>query len=232
MMTIFTQALLASTLVFALPGAANAQTVTIGSDVATNRAVTIGAFDPLGQSFTSVTDTLTSFGFEFTALNPSSANAPLTFSLFAGETLTGTSLFTTSFTLPATINSRTVEQFFDIALPNLTVVRGGQYTGVLTATSDRNALLVGPGLNVQTGVFTGGDAFAGGRLVGTPAPYANCAGAANNCDANFRVTGNIIAAAVPEPSTWVMLLFGFAGAGAMLRRSARSTGRRIRYNFA
>ena len=227
-MTIFTRALLATTLALSLPAAANAQSVTIGSDVATNRAVTISAFDPIGQSFTAQTDTLTSFGFEFTSLNPSASNAPLTFSLFAGETLTGTSLFTSTFTLPATINARTVEQFFDIALPNLTVVRGSLYTGVLTASSDRAALLVGPGLNVQTGVFTGGDAYTGGRLLGTPAPYANCTGAANNCDANFRVTGSIVSAAVPEPSTWIMLMLGFAAVGLSMRRP-KPAQRRVRF---
>lgn len=197
-----TKALFAGAALLCLPAVASAQAVTIGSDVDTNRAVTVSFFDPIGQSFTAVTDTLTSFGFEFNTLNPAAANTPLTFSLLAGETLAGTSLFTTTFTLPASISGRDTAQFVDIALPNLAVVRSSFYTGVLTASSNRAGLLVGPGLNLGTGQFTGGDNYAGGRLLGTPAPYANCAGAANNCDANFRVTGNLVAsAAVPEPST-------------------------------
>lgn len=52
-MTIFTRALLATALAFGLPGAAaNAQRLTIGSDATTNRAVTVDAFEPIGQSFT------------------------------------------------------------------------------------------------------------------------------------------------------------------------------------
>jgi hypothetical protein len=30
---------------------------------------------------------------------------------------------------------------------------------------------------------------------------------------------------VPEPATWAMMLFGFAGAGVALRRSRRNTGK-------
>ena len=86
-MKIIIRALLATSLGLGLPiAAANAQLVTIGSDVPTNRALTIFFFDPVGQSFTSATDTLTSFGFKFTSLNQGDVNAPITFSLLAGET--------------------------------------------------------------------------------------------------------------------------------------------------
>jgi PEP-CTERM motif len=40
----------------------------------------------------------------------------------------------------------------------------------------------------------------------------------------FAVAGQVSAAAVPEPSTWVMLLAGFAGLGVVARR--RATKRR------
>ncbi len=36
----------------------------------------------------------------------------------------------------------------------------------------------------------------------------------------FAVAGQVSAAAVPEPSTWVMLLAGFAGLGVVARRRA------------
>ena len=228
-MKIIIRALLATSLGLGLPiAAANAQSVTIGSDVPTNRALTIIFFGPVGQSFTSATDTLTSFGFEFTSLNPGSLNAPITFSLLAGETLTGTALFNSAFTLPSSINSVNVQQFFDIPLPNISVVRGSRYTGMITTTSERNALLLGPGVDVQTGVLAGGDAFAGGRLLSAvPTGFTNCDTASSNCDANFRVTGNLVTA-VPEPSTWAMLLVGFAGIGAMLRRR---TTRCVRFDL-
>lgn len=224
---------LGSSLALALAGQASAQQVTIGSDVNTNRSLTITFFDPLGQSFTAVTDTLTSFGFEFTSLNPDRVNAQITFSLLAGETLSGTPLFSTNFTVPTSVNSRDVQQFVDLALPNISVLRGSRYTGVITTSSERNALLLGPTSNPQTGQPVGGDNYLGGRLLSAvPTGFANCVGPASNCDANFRVTGNLTTAAVPEPSTWAMLMLGFAGAGAMLRRRAQPASRRVRYNFA
>ena len=36
----------------------------------------------------------------------------------------------------------------------------------------------------------------------------------------FVVAGQVSAASVPEPSTWVMLLAGFAGVGVVARRRA------------
>lgn len=159
------------------------------------------------------------FGFEFTTLNPSAANTPLTFNLYAGGTLTGTSLFSTSFVLPTTISSRTTDAFVDLALPDIVVVPGSRYSAVITASSVRPALLVGPSFNVQANRLSGGDNYAGGRLLtNATAIYSNCQGAANNCDANFRVTGNLVGAAVPEPATWALMLLGFGAVGGSLRR--------------
>lgn len=218
--TLFGVAAFAATLSFALPAAAQSQTLQVQSGTTSPRSVTVSAFDPIGQTFTAFTDTITSVGFEFTTLNPSSANSALTLNIFAGETLSGTSLFTSAFVLPATLTSRDQRAWVDIVVPSLAVTRGSSYSLVLTATSSRAALLTGPGFNSSTGQFFGGDAYTGGRLLGTPAPYTNCAGAANNCDANFRVTGNLIAAAVPEPATWAMLIVGFGIVGGALRRRA------------
>jgi hypothetical protein len=209
----------AAALSFALPATA-AETLQVVSGTTSPRAVTVSAFDPIGQTFTAFTDLVTSVGFEFTTLNSGSANTPLTLNIYAGETLTGTSLFTSTFTLPASLDMRDERAWVDIALPGLAVTRGAFYSLVLTATSSRAALLTGPGFNSSTGQFFGGDAYAGGRLLGTPQPYANCNGATNNCDANFRVTGENLVAAVPEPGTWAMLILGFGVVGGALRRRA------------
>lgn len=40
---------------------------------------------------------------------------------------------------------------------------------------------------------------------------------------NLAVTGERITSAVPEPATWAMMIVGFFGAGAMLRRSRAAT---------
>lgn len=203
------------------PAAQAAETLQIVSGPAGTRAVSIAAFDPIGQTFTAFTDTITSVGFQFASLNPSNPNDPITLRIFAGETLTGTALFTSAFTLPTSINSRT-PQWFDIAVPSLGVTNGQRYSLVLeTTASFRNALVVGPDFNPSTGQFAGGDAYAGGRLISTVLTYPNCAGATNNCDANFRVTGVNAVAAVPEPGTWAMLIVGFLAVGGTLRASKR-----------
>lgn len=207
----------AVTLTSAAPATA-AETLQVLSGPAGTRAVTISAADPIGQSFTAFTDTITSVGFQFASLNPAQANEQLTLRIFAGETLSGNALFTSAFTLPAAINSRT-PQWFDIAVNSLAITRGQLYSLVLTTgSSARNALVLGPDYNVQTGQFGGGDAYAGGKLMTNwSGIYANCTGAANNCDANFRVTGDLLAAAVPEPGAWAMMIVGFLAVGGAMR---------------
>lgn len=219
--TLLGLAVSAATLSFALPAAA-AETLQVVSGPAGTRAVSIAAFDPIGQTFTAFTDTITSVGFQFSSLNPSNPNDPITLRIFAGETLTGTSLFTNAFTLPASINSRT-PQWFDIAVPSLAVTIGQRYSLILqTSASFRNALVVGPDFNPSTNQFSGGDAYAGGRLLSASTTFPNCAGATNNCDANFRVTGVNAVAPVPEPATWAMLIIGFLAVGGTVRASRRT----------
>lgn len=209
----------AAALSFALPAFA-AETLQIVSGPAGTRSIAISAADPIGQSFTAFTDTITSVGFQFNSLNPTQVNEAISLRIFAGETLSGASLFTSAFTLPSSINSRT-PQWFDIAVPNLAVTNGQRYSLILTTgSSARNALVLGPDFNVQTGQFSGGDAYAGGKfLTDWSSNYANCKGAANNCDANFRVTGDRLAAAVPEPGAWAMMIVGFLAVGGAMRNA-------------
>lgn len=216
LMSLLRTATIAALALTALPATAHAtETVTleVNSGPLATRAITVSFFDPIGQSFTAFSETITSIGFEFTTLNATAPNSPLTFQLFQGETLTGSALFAQTFDLPPSIAARGDRAFVDIALPNVEVINGAFYTAVLTATSNRAALIVGPDFVPQTGQFLGGDAYAGGRLLATGNIFANCQGASNNCDANFRVTG-----VVPEPSTWAMLLAGFGAIGMVLRR--------------
>ena len=226
----FGLAAIAAASILATPAAAQQQTLEVAANPQTNRLVTISAFDPIGQSFTAFTDTISSVGFQFGSLNPAQANNAITLNIFAGETLTGASLFSTSFTLPASINSRT-PTWFDVALPDLAITNGALYSLVLTTgSSARNAVAVGPGFNVQTGQPTGGDAYTGGRAFANRQLYSNCANtAASICDLNFRVTGDRLAAAVPEPASWALLILGFAVTGNALRSRGK---RRIALNFA
>lgn len=229
--TLFGAAAAAAALAFALPAAAQtSQTLEVVANPQTNRLVTISSRDPIGQSFTAFTDTLTSVGFQFGSLNPGQPNNAITLNIFSGEMLTGSSLYTTSFTLPTSINSR-VPTWFDVALPDLAIVNGSVYSLVLTTgNSSRNSIAVGPGFNVQTGQFTGGDAYTGGRAFASQALYSNCQNNANSiCDLNFRVTGDILAAAVPEPSAWALLIIGFGVTGGALRANRK---RRVALTFA
>lgn len=229
--TLFGAAAAAAALAFALPAAAqSSQTLEVAANPQTNRLVTISAFDPIGQSFTAFTDTITSVGFQFGSLNPAQANNAITLNIFSGATLTGSSLYTATFTLPTSINSRT-PTWFDVALPDLAITNGSIYSLVLTTgSSSRNAVAVGPGFNVQTGQFTGGDAYAGGRAFASRALYSNCPNTPDSiCDLNFRVTGDVLAGAVPEPGSWALLILGFAVIGGALRASRKP---RVALNFA
>ncbi|MBW8754967.1 MAG: PEP-CTERM sorting domain-containing protein [Sphingomonadales bacterium] len=207
-----------------LAPAANAtQTLQVISGPADTRAVTVSAAGAIGQSFKAFTDTLTSVGFQFNTLNPGAANSPLTLAIYGGETLTGSALFSTSFTLPSSITSRDTVAWVDIAVPSLSLTNGNLYSLVLSAASTRPAVLLGPDFNVNTGLFSGGDAYADGKLLTNwSSIYSNCTGAANNCDLNFRVSGETLAAAVPEPSTWLTLVLGMGAIGAAMRRPRRA----------
>lgn len=183
------------------------------------RAVTVAAADPIGQTFTAFSDTLSSVGFQFITLNPAEANSSLTLSIYAGEALSGTALFSSDFTLPASVADRNTPQWVDVVVPELAVTMGETYSLVLNATSNRAALVLGPGYSPTAGQFFGGDAYADGKLITNwSGIYANCSGAANNCDANFRVTGSVLAAAVPEPASWALMILGFGAMGGLLRR--------------
>lgn len=200
------------------PGTASAATVQVVSGSG-QRAFGLGSFgNSVGQSFTTVDTALNSIGFQFEGLNPTSTGAAYTLSLFAGETLTGTSLVSRTFTLPTAINSRT-PAWYDIDVGATAVTVGQRYTAVLTSSDTRNGIVLGPDININTGAEITGDAYAGGRALFATSVYPNCTNtAASNCDLNFRVTGTTAAAAVPEPASWAMMLGGFAMLGGALRR--------------
>lgn len=172
-----------------------------------------------GQSFTSVDANLTSFGFQFGNFNPTNANDIFTWTLRSGAGLTGATIATRTFTLPASINTRT-PTWFDFDITGTTVSVGQVYTAVLSTTNTRYALFMGPDININTGAELTGDAYAGGRAFFAQPVYSNCA-ITGNCDLNFRVTGNTQQGAIPEPTTWAMLVSGFGLAGAALRSSKR-----------
>jgi hypothetical protein len=103
-----------------------------------------------------------------------------------------------------------VQGFFDPGIPGGTFER----TSLLSDDSGLTATYVGS--FTATGDFTFVPIFFGDR-------YGNqvCVGGDNGpgcSEVSFSVIGQTIATAVPEPSTWAMLLIGFAGIGVMTYR--------------
>lgn len=201
---------------------ATAATLQVISGPTGQRAIALEAFGPVGQSFTAFDTTISSIGFQFQALNPTAANTAINLSLRSGSSLTGASLFSTSFTLPLSINGRT-STWFDVAVPNWLVTTGQTYTLVMANTggSFRNAVVLGPEIDLNTGNPVGGDAYAGGTALFTTQPYQGFCLQRGICDLNFRITATTPQGAIPEPATWAMLVSGFGMAGAALRSAKR-----------
>ena len=185
-----------------------------------------GFTGPFGQSFTAIDSTLNTIGFQFNALNPNLAGAAYTLTLLSGETLTGSSLVSRTFTLPASINSNT-PVWYDIDIGAIGAVIGQRYTAVLSSSDFRNGIVLGPIYSYTTGSQVSGDTYAGGRFFSGGNPvYSDCPNTpASPCDLNFRVTGTTAIAAVPEPASWATMLGGFFAAGGVLRRRSRQTAR-------
>jgi hypothetical protein len=216
MKSVFAAAVLAATC-FAVPAYAGDIQVISGSGA---RATTL--FNgPVGQSFTSIDSTLTSVGFQFQLFNTPQPNTPFTLQLLNGSGLGGTQIFSTQFTLPNTIPTSGLN-WFDFALPNVAVNTGSAYTFVLSNSSLRYGVVLGPDVNIFTGVPLSGDAYAGGQAFGVQS-YPNCPNTpASACDLNFRVSGTSATGAVPEPATWAMMIGGFGMMGGALRRRSRA----------
>ncbi|QDZ08168.1 PEP-CTERM sorting domain-containing protein [Sphingomonas panacisoli] len=176
---------------------------------------------PIGQSFTSIDSALTSVGFQFQLFNTPQPTTPFTLQLLNGSGLGGTQIFTTQFTLPTTIPTSGLN-WFDVSLPNIATTIGSVYTFVLSNSSLRYGVVLGPDINIQTGQILGGDAYTGGQAFGVQS-YPNCPNTpASQCDLNFRVSGTTATGAVPEPATWAMMIAGFGMMGGALRRRSRT----------
>ncbi|HEX3885936.1 MAG TPA: PEPxxWA-CTERM sorting domain-containing protein [Phenylobacterium sp.] len=169
----------------------------------------IADFSPVGQEFVAVDPDLISIGFAYVDLNPNDPNTPLTVSLYngaagldgAGE-IAGTPIATRTFTLPSTLPTPGDPLAFintDFSGVQLTV--GNSYTATVTTTSSK------------VGVLYGGDGYGQGVTVNN---FPECS---TGCDVDFRIEGSDVATGgVPEPASWALLIAGFGGVGAMLRR--------------
>ncbi|MGB3738804.1 MAG: PEPxxWA-CTERM sorting domain-containing protein [Pontixanthobacter sp.] len=144
-------------------------------------------------------------------------------SLFGGSDITGSGVFTVSDTA-STVNGR--EAFAITAISGM--LNGSPITGLR------------PGFFGADNFFYDGEFFVRGQGIG----FRNAAGTSANLflqqGSRYRVntTGPFNSAfvtananrvavngAVPEPATWAMMLVGFFGMGAVLRRRSQGTVR-------
>ena len=185
------------------------------------RSLGIAGSDPLGQTFTAIDASLLSFGFQIQTLNAGQANEPLTLTLLAGSGFNGATIATRTLT-PGRIPTTRTPTWVDFDFTGTTLQAGQTYTALLTGSTNRYGLVYGPNINLSTGAATGPDAYAGGTIVASNGLSGICAGG-GICDTNFRFSGTTVAAAVPEPGTWAMMLFGFGGIGFTIRRRRKLT---------
>jgi len=201
-----------------LPAAASAASVTT---VAGTRLGTVSQLGPIGQSFVADEGLLNSFGFQFALANSGTADAQVTFQLLEGAGLGGSSIFSRTATVTGPTGRTGV--FYDFASLGVALTVGQSYTAVLSAASNRFALVFGPAAGATTDAYAQGSLFA---TTPSSAAFNGCAAAISTCDANFRFTTSAAAAAVPEPATWATMIGGLVLVGGVARR------RRARVSFA
>lgn len=154
------------------------------------------------------------------AATPAAA-APLLFNII-GQTLTGP--VTASFTLdsnptPSRINDQSAFGFGQIFFDNVP----GIFNGVAQTAS---SISFGTGIASQFQISGSASGFAqfGGQTVFTgplTAPVFSPGTFTFTGFSNGTLTVSpLVAAAVPEPATWAMLLVGFGGVGFAMRRRA------------
>jgi hypothetical protein len=134
---------------------------------------------------------------------------PLYFSVFAAGTfqpsMSGSRILTSYFDDPG--NAQGADTVTDTP---------GNLTASFSVIDNRPPRPAGPGFNV----------FQGGIPVSETAPFSMTMTADILLAANTQLLnyGQAIQAAVPEPSTWVMMLLGFAGLGFAFRRRRAAIG--------
>jgi hypothetical protein len=101
--------------------------------------------------------------------------------------------------------------FFDVDFSGVSLTPGQVYTAGFVSGDSRYDLTL-----FFRDRYSGGEVIIGGRTgFGT--------------DLAFRVTGSGGVGAVPEPTTWAMMLLGFGAIGASLRTARRETTPRLFY---
>jgi hypothetical protein len=161
-----------------------------------------------------------------------------------GQTLSGSVTFNfdaTAFTGTLSMSDADVASFAGFVYPYF-LPPPGVYTTIRTLTGSLTLLdglitswdLIGYQRQVNCGL---GPGCAAGSIYAETTPTGDSYGVFNdNPFSDYSVSNNtggiwvqVLAPAVPEPSTWAMLLIGFAGIGFMARVPTRCRSRLSRY---
>jgi hypothetical protein len=163
-----------------------------------------GEFNPI-QTFTAIDTTITQLGFGFVDFDPKPGLALATIYLLRGDGFAGNviALKTISVSRDIAYDPDNVPMdVFDFSATGLTI--GATYTLEIAAQ---------PGLDI--GVDSSHNYYTGGHF-----NFSN-----PDEDLIFRVIGKtpVVSASggVPEPASWALMIAGFGGVGAALRRRAR-----------
>jgi hypothetical protein len=198
----------------AVVGVSSSQAAVITQDDF-NSSFQIDAFEPLGQTFTAIENSLLSVGFRFTVMNSTfSATDPVRVDLYSGSGFGGALLASREIVLPENV---TEENYVNFDFGGIATVIGQQYSAVLSIVGGS------PRFGI---VAQASDVYSGGTLF-SPVPQLVQSGCAiDQCDASFQVTGGT-AGAVPESATWAMMIGGFGMVGGAMRR--RRAGAKIAF---
>jgi hypothetical protein len=175
---------------------------------------------PLGQSITAgMTGRLGAFDIAANRFVDLYTGAPasLTLEIRAGDGLSGTLLGSTTQNLGCNPDAifgtfGPCGLRFSLSTLGINVTAGQQYTFLLTAGSAAGTVIEYGWLGTSTSFGPPADPYAGGRKFAALFPNAA------QEDMTFRSLIDTSANAVPEPSSWAMLIAGFGLIGATLRR--------------
>ena len=188
-----------------------AQAATFVQDGGAPRGLNIAANGTIGQTFTMIGTSLTSFGFQFQTGLSGTVDGPVTFTLRDGGSLTGTVLKQVTATPSLAANRSNF--WYDFALGGVALTEGNLYTAAVTAATNRLSVIYSPAATGTVDGYANGQLLTGGTAFN---PNTNCG--KGICDANFRFDSVSTPAAVPEPATWALLMLGFGAVGYTLRR--------------
>jgi hypothetical protein len=166
----------------------------------------IGAYDPLGQSFTAIDTELVQIAFGFREMNPAAPNNPVTMTLYSGAGFGGPILGQVTSTLPAVLPTSPDYLLFGFNFVGISLAPGSVYTAAVSTT---DGFKIGVAYSAFGNLYADGQPFStGDQIFGSEA------------DLVFRVTGRT-PNGVPDASGLEIVGLALAGLAFMRRMNRR-----------